>query len=738
MTGPPRGDEGFGYDPIFVPEGETRTVAELGDAWKREHSHRARAAAALASPVWRRRRRRRRPSPAAWRPRARQARLYGSFRRVPIHAAMAAERPMDDLRSEALVAAQGLLDSEQALAGALRAIREDSARAAEAYRAVVASLATALAARDGYTGAHSDIVHDLAVAVAGRLGLDRQLTAEVEAVALLHDIGKIGVPDHVLHKRGPLDEEEWQLMREHPVIGERILRPLPGLAGVATAVRHEHERWDGTGYPDGRAADEIPLASRIVLACDTYSALVSDRPYRDRARRGRGEGGAPPPRRDAVRPGCRPRAARERRRQRQRPRWAREAGAEASALVAAPAAGEARRLEREVHALITIVSAVATVESLESLVALAAEEACAAVGATSVSISRWEADARVLRVLVNAGELARDGGAPACRRGVPARDGRRASPPAPRGAVLRHQPRRSRRARSRARRCSGRSGRHSSAAVPIMLGGQAWGELWASRDASLPVFSQLDLRFLQTIAGQVAAAVGRTSSSRRWPISPSATRSPVSATGARWMSASSSRCARAWTPAATLAVLMCDADNLKELNDAEGHEAGDAALRRLAEQLAAACPSGRAARLPPRRRRVLPAPAGRVCRRGGRAGRAGAGRAGRAAAGLAHGVVRRRHARRRPVASRRPASRCGRRTVRGEARRAQPRVPGRSAPRRGLAPAAGRRRRAAPAPPSRASPGRRRLRAAGGRGAALDGPLARPPSRIGSRMSSPG
>ena len=160
---------------------------------------------------------------------------------------------MDDLRSEALVAAQGLLDSEQALAGALRAIREDSARAAEAYRAVVASLATALAARDGYTGAHSDIVHDLAVAVAGRLGLDRQVTAEVEAVALLHDIGKIGVPDHVLHKRGPLDDDEWQLMREHPVIGERILRPLPGLAGVATAVRHEHERWDGTRLP-GRSS----------------------------------------------------------------------------------------------------------------------------------------------------------------------------------------------------------------------------------------------------------------------------------------------------------------------------------------------------------------------------------------------------------------------------------------------------------------------------------------------------
>ncbi len=104
--------------------------------------------------------------------------------------------------------------------------------------------------------------------------------AELAAVALLHDVGKIGIPDELLHKAGPLSDEEWKVMREHPVIGERILANVPGLEAVALAVRHEHERWDGDGYPDGLVGAEIPLASRIVLACDAWNALQSDRPYR--------------------------------------------------------------------------------------------------------------------------------------------------------------------------------------------------------------------------------------------------------------------------------------------------------------------------------------------------------------------------------------------------------------------------------------------------------------------------
>ena len=102
----------------------------------------------------------------------------------------------------------------------------------------------------------------------------------MRSAALLHDIGKVAIPDEILHKPGPLTDEEWVLMREHPVIGERILRVLPGLGTVARIVRHEHERWDGGGYPDGLVAEAIPLGSRIIIAADTYHAITSDRPYR--------------------------------------------------------------------------------------------------------------------------------------------------------------------------------------------------------------------------------------------------------------------------------------------------------------------------------------------------------------------------------------------------------------------------------------------------------------------------
>jgi HD-GYP domain-containing protein (c-di-GMP phosphodiesterase class II) len=88
------------------------------------------------------------------------------------------------------------------------------------------------------------------------------------------------VPDRILHKNGPLAGEEWVVMREHPVIGERILRAIPGMGGVARMVRHEHEWFDGSGYPDGLVGERIPLGSRIILACDAYHAMTSDRSYR--------------------------------------------------------------------------------------------------------------------------------------------------------------------------------------------------------------------------------------------------------------------------------------------------------------------------------------------------------------------------------------------------------------------------------------------------------------------------
>ena len=145
---------------------------------------------------------------------------------------------------------------------------------------VIDALATALLERDRYTGEHSESVVEMAARGRRNLGLDEVEVERVGAAALLHDIGKIGVPDRILHKPGPLADEEWELMREHPVIGERILRAIPGLGRVARIVRHEHERCDGARLPRRARRRRIPLGSRIILACDAYHAMTSDRPYR--------------------------------------------------------------------------------------------------------------------------------------------------------------------------------------------------------------------------------------------------------------------------------------------------------------------------------------------------------------------------------------------------------------------------------------------------------------------------
>jgi len=156
----------------------------------------------------------------------------------------------------------------------------EAARQIELKVATVGALAAALDARDNYTGAHSRAVVDGASAVAASLGLDHAAVADVEHVALLHDIGKIAIPDAILQKPGPLDEREWLLMREHPIHGAKLVSEIAGLERLAPAVRAEHERWDGMGYPDGLAGEQIPLASRIVFVCDAYHAMRSDRPYR--------------------------------------------------------------------------------------------------------------------------------------------------------------------------------------------------------------------------------------------------------------------------------------------------------------------------------------------------------------------------------------------------------------------------------------------------------------------------
>jgi HD-GYP domain-containing protein (c-di-GMP phosphodiesterase class II) len=142
------------------------------------------------------------------------------------------------------------------------------------------ALLAAIEARDSYTGAHSKTVVELARRVGEELRLPERQLIQVEQVARLHDVGKVTVPDHILRKRGPLDDQEWETIRGHSVAGARIVRSIAGLAHLATSIRAAHERWDGNGYPDGLAGDAIPVASRISSVCDAFDAMTSDRPYR--------------------------------------------------------------------------------------------------------------------------------------------------------------------------------------------------------------------------------------------------------------------------------------------------------------------------------------------------------------------------------------------------------------------------------------------------------------------------
>jgi len=129
-------------------------------------------------------------------------------------------------------------------------------------------------------GPHIDAVTALAEHVAEHLGLDQDLVEQVRHAAGLHDVGKVALPDAIVNKPGPLDEQEWEFVRRHTIIGERILRAAPALAAVATVVRSSHERYDGCGYPDGLAGEDIPVGARIISVCDAYDAMTFDRPYR--------------------------------------------------------------------------------------------------------------------------------------------------------------------------------------------------------------------------------------------------------------------------------------------------------------------------------------------------------------------------------------------------------------------------------------------------------------------------
>jgi HD-GYP domain-containing protein (c-di-GMP phosphodiesterase class II) len=150
-----------------------------------------------------------------------------------------------------------------------------------AYRGTAMLLGDVIEADDEYTGSHSRHVVDLVLAVADRLGLDATARRRAEFAALLHDVGKVKVPPEIINKPGPLDDDEWELMKTHTILGEQMLDQIGGLLGeVGRIVRSCHERWDGEGYPDRLAGEAIPLEARIVCACDAWSAMRTDRSYR--------------------------------------------------------------------------------------------------------------------------------------------------------------------------------------------------------------------------------------------------------------------------------------------------------------------------------------------------------------------------------------------------------------------------------------------------------------------------
>jgi HD-GYP domain-containing protein (c-di-GMP phosphodiesterase class II) len=194
---------------------------------------------------------------------------------------------IDRLREELARREREAADKERQLeryAADLReTFKQERSRSQElqrSYMATVRALSNAVEARDAYTGKHAERVTAYGLEIGRRMGLRLAFGSQTEFGFLLHDIGKVAIPDAILYKPSTLSEKERALMAQHPVIGAQIIRGIEFLGDAVQVVRSHHERWDGGGYPDGLARDQIPLSARVFSVADVLDALTTDRPYR--------------------------------------------------------------------------------------------------------------------------------------------------------------------------------------------------------------------------------------------------------------------------------------------------------------------------------------------------------------------------------------------------------------------------------------------------------------------------
>jgi putative nucleotidyltransferase with HDIG domain len=195
-------------------------------------------------------------------------------------------RLQEELSEQRRLAAEKERQLERYAADLRETFKAERAYAEElrrSYVATVRALTNSVEARDAYTGKHAERVAAFGLELARRIDPDLASNAQVEFGFLLHDVGKVAIPDGILHKPEPLADAERQLMRRHPVIGWEILSTVPFLEEAGEIVRAHHEHYDGSGYPDGLKGEEIPLAARIFAVADALDAIITDRPYRPAA-----------------------------------------------------------------------------------------------------------------------------------------------------------------------------------------------------------------------------------------------------------------------------------------------------------------------------------------------------------------------------------------------------------------------------------------------------------------------